>query len=63
MPQEEYVEAQARQNDRGQYTLSAKVHRGDRKAAIDDLVTVIKDMEERFKAEGLPVVPKPLDIT
>jgi hypothetical protein len=58
----DYVEAGARQNDKGEWVFQAIVHRPTKDRAVDDLVAVVKDLKTRFDSEGFPTLESPLRI-
>lgn len=63
MPKDQdYVEAGARQNDKGEWVFTAVVRRPDEERAIDDLVKVVRDIKDRFDSEGFPTLEGPLRI-
>nr|BDD45000.1 hypothetical protein 19 [Spirochaetaceae bacterium] len=59
---DDYVEAGARQNDKGEWVFTAQVHRATKDRAVDDLVIVVKDLKKRFDEEGFPTLESPLRI-
>ncbi|MEX2444469.1 MAG: hypothetical protein WD492_12750 [Alkalispirochaeta sp.] len=59
---QDYVEAGARQNDKGEWVFTAVVRRPSEDRAIEDLVKVVKDIKTRFDSEGFPTLEPPLRI-